>query len=312
MKLLFAGTPVFAEFHLQALIDSEHEICAVYTQPDRPAGRGKKLHASPVKQLAIAHNIPVMQPQNFRDDADREILYGFHAELMVVVAYGLILPKAILEAPLHGCINVHGSILPTWRGAAPIQRAIETGDKQSGVTIMQMDIGLDTGDMLLKVRCPIEVEDTSATLHDKLCGIGPEALLSVINQIAEGQTMPVVQNDADSSYAHKIEKSEAHIDWSLDADTILRKIRAFNPFPVSYVFFDEKRVKIYHAHKAPSSYFSEAATPGSVIVNDEGVFVRCSDAAIALDELQLPGKKPMPVKDFLNGPAQHLDIREFC
>ena len=190
MKLIFAGTPIFAERHLQALIDRNHEIVAVYTQPDRPAGRGKQLLSSPVKQLAEAHGLAVMQPLSFKEEPDREVLAGFGADLMVVVAYGILLPESILETPKYGCINVHGSILPRWRGAAPIQRAIEAGDEQSGVTIMQMDKGLDTGDMLLKSYCEVLETDSSADLHDRLAEIGPPALLEVLTQIENGNINP--------------------------------------------------------------------------------------------------------------------------
>ncbi|MEH6467663.1 MAG: methionyl-tRNA formyltransferase, partial [Porticoccus sp.] len=235
MHIVFAGTPEFAAHHLQALLDDDHhKIVAVYTQPDRPAGRGKKLTASPVKVLAQAHGLTVNQPVSLKEAEQQKILRDLNADIMVVVAYGLLLPKAILDTPHLGCINVHASLLPRWRGAAPIQRAIEAGDKETGVTIMQMDIGLDTGDMLLKAHCPITETDTGGSLHDKLASIGPPALLKTLLELEEGSAVAEKQDDELSNYAPKISKDEALVDWSQSAKIIARKVRAFNPFPVTY------------------------------------------------------------------------------
>ena len=222
LKVIFAGTPDFAAIHLQALLNSEHQIVGVYTQPDRPAGRGKKLQPSPVKQLALENNIAVFQPVNFKDPASIDELKSLDADIMVVVAYGLLLPLAVLEAPKFGCFNVHASLLPRWRGAAPIQRCIEAGDKVTGITIMQMDIGLDTGDMLHKVTTDILADDTGGSLHDRLAELGPESLLTTLAQIKSGKLTPEVQNDALATYAHKLKKEEALIQWAQPAKEIGR------------------------------------------------------------------------------------------
>jgi len=309
LKLIFAGTPVFAERHLQALINSEHDVVAVYTQPDRPAGRGKKLVASPVKALAEQHQIPVIQPLNFRNQEDIDTLKALNADLMIVVAYGILLPKAILEAPRLGCLNVHGSILPRWRGAAPIQRAIEAGDTESGVTIMQMDEGLDTGDMLIKSHCPIHPNDSSAELHDRLAEIGPPALLEAISKIEDGSIQPEQQDDTQSNYAKKITKEEALIDWSEAAEIIHRKIRAFNPFPVCYSFLDGKRIKIYSARLDMSK--PNNAAPGNISIDKGQLLAACSEGALIIQELQAPGKKKMDAAAFLNGLNHQLPADSF-
>lgn len=213
LNIIFAGTPEFAAVHLGALIESEHNLVGVYTQPDRPAGRGKKLQPSPVKKLALEHNIEVYQPLNFKHEDDINQLKGLNADLMIVVAYGLILPKAVLDAPKYGCLNVHASLLPRWRGAAPIQRCIEAGDVLTGITIMQMDVGLDTGDMLTKVTTGIQSDDTGGSLHDRLASMGPKALLDTIKEVEQGQLKPESQNDELANYAHKLTKQEALLNW---------------------------------------------------------------------------------------------------
>ena len=252
LNIIFAGTPDFAAQHLQALLDSEHHVIAVYTQPDKPAGRGKKLQASPVKQLAEKHQIPVYQPKSLRKEEAQAELKALNADVVVVVAYGLILPQAVLEAPKYGCLNVHGSILPRWRGAAPIQRAIWAGDQQTGVTIMQMDVGLDTGDMLHKVTTPILPTETSASLYAKLAELAPPALLEVLNGLATQQFKPEKQDESLANYAEKLTKEEAKLDWTLSAAQLERNIRAFNPAPIAYLTVNvngvEERVKIYQAH----------------------------------------------------------------
>lgn len=297
LRIIFAGTPDFAARHLQALINSEHQIVGVYSQPDRPAGRGKKLKASEVKALALEHDLPVFQPQSLKTDDALEELSSLNADIMIVVAYGLILPKAILDAPRLGCLNVHGSILPRWRGAAPIQRAIWAGDQQTGVTIMQMDEGLDTGDMLHISRCPIDSTETSASLYAKLAEVGPDALIDTINRLANGDITPEPQNDADANYAKKLSKDEANIDWSMDAEQIERNIRAFNPWPVCFTQMRGNTVKIYQANVVEQS-----GAAGTVLASDKnGIVVACGKHALSISELQPQGKKPMAINDFLNG-----------
>ena len=304
LRIVFAGTPEFAAKHLKALINSEHELIAVYTQPDRPAGRGKKLSPSPVKVLALAHEIDVVQPSSLKLAQSCEQLRAFDADIMVVVAYGLLLPPEVLAVPRLGCVNVHGSILPRWRGAAPIQRAIEAGDAGSGVTIMQMDQGLDTGDMLLKVACAIGPTDTSAALYDKLAAIGPPALLKVLAQMAQQVHCPEVQTQANACYAKKIDKSEALIDWSQDAALIGRKIRAFNPYPICYTLLGKERLRIYEAELVTVS-----GPPGMVLVAaQDQLVVACGEHALALKLVQLPGKKVVSADVFLNGFSHLIDV----
>ncbi|KTF13586.1 methionyl-tRNA formyltransferase [Pseudoalteromonas carrageenovora] len=297
LRIIFAGTPDFAARHLQALIQSEHQIVGVYSQPDRPAGRGKKLKASEVKALALEHNLPVFQPQSLKNDDALVDLKNLNADIMIVVAYGLILPKAILEAPRLGCLNVHGSILPRWRGAAPIQRAIWAGDEQTGVTIMQMDEGLDTGDMLHISRCAINADETSASLYTKLAELGPDALIETVNKLAKGELKAEPQNDELANYAKKLSKDEANIDWSMDAAQIERNIRSFNPWPVCFTQMAEQTVKIYQAQVV-----DQTGSAGQVLSSDKtGVVVACGKHAICITQLQPQGKKPMAISDFLNG-----------
>ncbi|NMM42492.1 methionyl-tRNA formyltransferase [Pseudoalteromonas arctica] len=299
LRIIFAGTPDFAARHLQALIDSEHQIVGVYSQPDRPAGRGKKLKASEVKELALANELAVFQPASLKNDDALAKLNSLNADLMIVVAYGLLLPKAILEAPRLGCLNVHGSILPRWRGAAPIQRAIWAGDSETGVTIMQMDEGLDTGDMLHISRCPITATETSASLYTKLADLGPSALIDTITKLANGEITPQVQNDELANYAKKLSKDEANIDWSMDAAQIERNIRSFNPWPVCFTQMGEHTVKIYQANVV-----EQQGTAGSVLQSDKhGIVIACGTNALNITQLQPQGKKPMTVTDFLNGRA---------
>jgi methionyl-tRNA formyltransferase len=297
LRIIFAGTPDFAARHLQALIQSEHKIVGVYSQPDRPAGRGKKLKASEVKELALEHNLPVFQPQSLKNDEALAELTSLNADIMIVVAYGLILPKAILEAPRLGCLNVHGSILPRWRGAAPIQRAIWAGDEQTGVTIMQMDEGLDTGDMLHISRCPISTTETSASLYTKLAELGPDALIETINKLANGEITPEPQNDELANYAKKLSKEEADIDWSMSALQIERNIRSFNPWPMCFTQMGGQTVKIHQAQ-----VMLQSGDPGQILSSDKnGVVVACGEHALCITQLQPQGKKPMAINDFLNG-----------
>ncbi len=307
LRIIFAGTPEFAAEHLKALLGSRHQVIAVYSQPDRPAGRGKKLSASPVKEVALAHDIPVYQPLNFKSPEAVEALVALNADLMVVVAYGLILPQAVLAAPRLGCINVHASILPRWRGAAPIQRAIEAGDTQTGVTIMQMDVGLDTGDMLIKAYCPILAEDTGGSLHDRLITLGAPALIEALDLIESGAIKPEKQDDSLSNYAPKLSKEEAALNWQLSAVELARKVRAFNPFPVAHTkpagAGDDQRMRVW---AAKASNTNANAAPGSITqINPEGLWIACKEGQLVLEMLQLPGKKAMSVGEILRG---HPDL----
>jgi methionyl-tRNA formyltransferase len=287
LKVIFAGTPDFAAQHLAALLDSKHDVVAVYTQPDRPAGRGKKLTASPVKVLGEEHSIPVYQPASLKQDAAQQELAAIEADIMVVVAYGLLLPTAVLNAPKLGCINVHGSILPKWRGAAPIQRAIWAGDSETGVTIMQMDEGLDTGDMLHIATLPIESCDTSATLYDKLAALGPKALVDVLDNF--DSYSPEKQDDTLATYAKKLSKEEALIDWHDDAAQIERNIRAFNPWPVAWMNVDEHNVKVWSGDVVE---LDKAVSPGTIVsANKEGITIATGKGALRITSLQIPGKK---------------------
>lgn len=311
LNIIFAGTPDFAAQHLQALLDSEHHVIAVYTQPDKPAGRGKKLQASPVKQLAEQHQIPVYQPKSLRKEEAQAELKALNADVVVVVAYGLILPQAVLEAPKYGCLNVHGSILPRWRGAAPIQRAIWAGDQQTGVTIMQMDVGLDTGDMLHKVTTPILPTETSASLYAKLAELAPPALLEVLNGLATQQFKPEKQDESLANYAEKLTKEEAKLDWTLSAAQLERNIRAFNPAPIAYLTVNvngvEERVKIYQAQVLPH----QEKTVGTVLnVSKNGIEIATAEGVLNITQLQPSGKKPMSVQDFLNGRADWFKVGE--
>lgn len=298
LKLIFAGTPDFAARHLAALLSSGHEVVAVYTQPDKPAGRGQKLTASPVKELALAHDLPVYQPASLRNEAAQAELAALDADLMVVVAYGLILPKAVLDTPRLGCINVHGSLLPRWRGAAPIQRSIWAGDAETGVTIMQMDVGLDTGAMIRKVTCPIASDETSASLYDKLAGLGPQALVDTLDAMAAGDTAAEPQDDALANYAEKLSKEEARIDWSMDAVAIERCIRAFNPWPISWFDVAGQTVKVWQAEVVAQDHGQAAGT--LLKADKQGIEVATGQSVLRLLTLQPPGKKAMSVSDLLN------------
>lgn len=297
LNIIFAGTPDFAARHLDALLSSSHKVIGVFTQPDRPAGRGNKLTASPVKQLAEQHGIPVFQPKSLRPEENQQLVADLHADVMVVVAYGLILPAAVLAMPRLGCINVHGSLLPKWRGAAPIQRSLWAGDAETGVTIMQMDVGLDTGDMLHKLACPIEADDTSASLYQKLAELGPQGMLTTLEQLASGSAQPEVQDEALVSYAEKLSKEEAKLDWMLSAAQLERCIRAFNPWPVSYFTIDDQPVKVWKASVLPHV----AKQPGEIVQADKnGIQIATADGVLNIEELQPAGKKAMKAQDLLN------------
>ena len=294
MKIIFAGTPQFAASALAAL-HKQHQVVAVLTQPDRPAGRGLKLAFSPVKQLALQYGLPVLQPANLRAAEVQREIAGLGADVMVVAAYGLILPKAVLQLPRHGCLNIHASLLPRWRGAAPIQRAIQAGDAETGITIMQMDEGLDTGAMLLQHGCPIAETDTTQSLQDRLAAIGANSILETLSLVQEQRLMPVRQDDRAASYAPKLLKSEARIDWRQDAQLIERTVRAFNPFPVCYADLNGITIKIWQAALCAD----EHGDPGKVIASDKrGITVGCGKAALRLEVLQRPGGKPQPATQF--------------
>jgi len=299
LKIIFAGTPDFSVPSLQALIDSPHEIVAVYTQPDRPAGRGRKLTASPVKQCAEQAGLPVEQPESLKEASAQQQLAHYEADIMVVVAYGQLLPPVVLTTPRLGCINVHASLLPRWRGAAPIQRAIIAGDAETGVTIMQMAKGLDTGDMLAKVTTAIDPNETAAELHDRLAVLGNSALIGVIEQLATGTAKPEVQDESETCYAAKLSKAEAPLDWSATVETCQRQISAFNPFPVATAQLGEETLRIWRSEII--EYDSSATQPGSIISADkQGITVQTGAGTLMILECQTPGKKRMSAADFVN------------
>ncbi len=304
LKVIFAGTPEFAASVLQAVLNSPHQVIACYTQPDRPAGRGRKLTPSPVKALALEQDIPVYQPLNFKQAEDVATLQALNADIMVVVAYGLILPQAVLDAPRLGCINVHASILPRWRGAAPIQRSIAAGDAESGVTIMQMDKGLDTGNMLLKVFTPIASDDTGGSLHDRLAELGAPALVETLALLADGGAHPEVQDPGLATYAHKLTKEEAKLDWNHSATELHNLIRAFNPWPVCHTTLDGETIRVWKAERQTGN---AQTPPGTLLdVSKDGIVVATGDGLLRLIELQLPGGKCLPVAALLNSKADWL------
>lgn len=306
LNIIFAGTPDFAAQHLAALLQSKHNIVAVYCPPDKPAGRGKKLTACATKLLALENNIPVQQPENFKTLESQLTVTSFQADVMVVVAYGLLLPTVILETPRLGCINVHGSILPKWRGAAPIQRALEAGDPKTGVTIMQMDKGLDTGDMILTATCDITSTDTSASLYNKLAALGPTALLDTLAMMATGEYKCQPQDNALATHAAKLDKADAELNWQQPALVLDRKIRAYIPWPVAQFTFNENanehRIRVLQASIV---VLEHKQTPGTIIsVDKQGILIATADNALRLETLQLPGKKALAVADILNGKAE--------
>lgn len=296
LRIVFAGTPEFAAAHLQALLQAGLNIVAVYSQPDRPAGRGQKLAMSAVKQLAQQHELPVYQPVSLRAPEAQAELAALQPDLLVVVAYGLILPQAVLDIPRLGCINSHASLLPRWRGAAPIQRAIEAGDSESGVTVMRMEAGLDTGPMLLKVDTPISAEDTGGTLHDRLAELGPPAVLQAIDGLAAVTLDGELQDDELATYAHKLGKADARIDWARPAAELDRLIRAFNPWPLAHARWQDQPLKIWAARPEAGS-----GQPGEILdCSKLGLLVACGDGALRLTRLQLPGGKPLAFADLYN------------
>lgn len=305
LRIIFAGTPDFSVAPLKRLMASEHEVIAVYTQPDRPAGRGQKLTASPVKQAAIDFGLPVYQPQSLKPEDVQSELAALNADVMIVVAYGLILPKAVLEMPRFGCLNIHASLLPRWRGAAPIQRAIESGDAESGVTIMQMDVGLDTGDMLTTLKTPITADDTAQTLHDRLSELGCDALMQTLTDIQDNQLAPVKQDESLVTYAEKLNKAEAEIDWQLPVNLIQRKVQAFNPWPVAFTQYQGKPLRVWQAQAISTQDaqnlpgWGNNVQPGQVLqVEKQGIDVATSEGVLRITQLQPSGKKAMNAYDF--------------
>jgi len=297
VNIIFAGTPEFAAIVLDSLIHHSHySIKAVYTQPDRPAGRGRQVTPSPVKQLALQYDLPICQPQSLKEETTQKILAAFKADLMIVVAYGLILPQKVLQIPRLGCLNIHASLLPRWRGAAPIQRAILAGDQETGITIMQMNEGLDTGPMLGQITCPIYSTDNSQTLHDKLARLGTDFLLQTIEQLSIIKCLP--QDSSHATYAAKISKEEARLNWSLPAIELDRIIRAFNPRPVAFTFLEDKIIRIWEASLIKDS--SQAA-PGEIIqTNTKGIDVTTGSGTLRITKMQLPGGRILSVADILN------------
>ncbi|MCD6046919.1 MAG: fmt [Gammaproteobacteria bacterium] len=301
IKIIFAGTPEFAAISLEALIhDKRFEIVAVLTQPDRPAGRGQKLQASPVKTLALQHQLLVLQPETLKTTEIQETLKSFQADVMIVAAYGLLLPEAVLSIPKHGCINIHGSLLPRWRGAAPVQRAIETGDQETGVTIMQMEKGLDTGGMFYKKTCPITTEDTSASLMQKIAYLGAEALIESLPKIISGELNAEKQNEAEANYAKKLEKAESILNWQEIAEVLERRIRAFSPWPGCAFEQNGQMIKVGKAHVVKNI---SHALPGEVLsCGADGLVIACGKDALCITQVQIPGGKMQPVAQLIISP----------
>lgn len=302
MRIIFAGTPLFAASALKALLDDGQNVAAVLTQPDRPAGRGMQLVASPVKQLAMQHGLTVLQPPSLKTADVQQQLRDYQADVMVVAAYGLLLPPEVLRMANHGCLNIHASLLPRWRGAAPIQRAILAGDSETGITIMQMDEGLDTGDILLKMACPINEEDTAQTLHDQLATLGAAAITEALRQLEHGGLKPERQDNTLATYASKLTKAEAQIDWNKDAAQIHRAVRAYNPFPIAFSTCNATPIKIWQA----SIVTQAGGEPGTILaVEKEGIVIACGQGALRLEVLQRPSARALPAAQFIQGFPLH-------
>ncbi len=304
LRVVFAGTPDFAAISLQALIHSQHQVIQVLTQPDRPQGRGKKLVFSDTKQLALDNNIPVWQPQSLRDPKAVEQLKALQPDVLVVVAYGLIIPPEVLAIPQYGCLNVHGSLLPRWRGAAPIHRAIQAGDEETGATIMLMDEGLDTGPMLYKVSTPITAEDTGGSLYQRVAEQGAQALVKVLDNLEYYLAHQEAQEDSQATYAHKLTKSEGALDWHASAQVLARQVRAFNPWPVAWAQLAGQTLRIWEA----SAQTGQGA-PGEILhASAQGIEVACGEGSLLLQQLQLPGKKRLSAQEVLNGHGELLAV----
>lgn len=297
MRIVFAGTPDFSVPVLQAILDSAHTVVGVYTQPDRPAGRGRKLAPGPVKQLALQHDLPVFQPITLKDAEARQTLAYLRPDLMVVVAYGLLLPQAVLDIPRLGCVNLHASLLPRWRGAAPIQRAILAGDSETGVCLMQMEAGLDSGPVLAKVGTPVAGDETGGSLHDRLSRLSAGLLAEHLDDLEAGRLPPEIQEESQVTYAHKLDKREADIDWQGDAAQIERQVRAFNPWPVAQAQYQGQSLRVWRARAVAGP----AAAPGTVVAaGKDGIDVACGSGCLRLLEIQLPGGKRLDAAAFLN------------
>ena len=306
LRVGFAGTPVFAERALAAILNAGFEVVAVYTQPDRPAGRGMQLTPSPVKQLAQLHHLPLEQPETLKNEVVQSRLRDYRLDVLVVVAYGLILPQAVLDMPRSGCLNIHASLLPRWRGAAPIHRAIEAGDHETGVCIMQMDAGLDTGAVVDESRLTITASDTTASLHDRLAALGAERIVQVLTKLATGETLASFAQPAEGiTYAHKLEKQESLLDLTRPAQLLDRQIRAYNPFPGAMIQLDGQPIKIWQARVQPIS-----GQPGCILSADAtGVVVACGRDALCLEVMQMPGGKRLQAADFLRGHPLAVGMR---
>jgi len=308
MRIVFAGTPPFSVTPLQHLINADHELICVYTQPDRKTGRGQKLIPPAVKVCAQEHGIEVRQPTSLKSVDEIQKLKEFKPDIMIVVAYGMILPQEILDIPKYGCLNIHASLLPKWRGAAPIQRAIEAGDAETGICIMQMDAGLDTGDVLMQEKIKIEKDDSTVSMHNKLSALGADALIKTINLIEANEETATQQNHSESSYAKKITKNEANIDWALSSIEIDCRIRAFNPWPVCQTTLNDKRIRIWDSENLENTeannISAENVLPGTIIdIDSNGITVACGKNAILIKKLQLDGSKALDHQQFVNGHA---------
>lgn len=298
MRLIFAGTPEFASRALAALIEAGHDVALVLTQPDRPAGRGMKLAASPVKQLALQHGLFVLQPDTLKIPEIQSRLASVGADAMIVAAYGLILPPAVLKIPRFGCLNIHASLLPRWRGAAPIQRALLAGDRETGITIMRMDEGLDTGPLLLRLPLPIAADDTAQTLHDKLAELGAEAIVTALARLEQSTLSAEIQDEAGANYAAKLTKAEALLDWRKPATELERAVRAYNPYPVAQALLNGETWRIWRARIGAAS----TGAPGEIMRADrDGIVVACGAGALVLQEMQKSGGKRLPVAQLLPG-----------
>ncbi|TAL64281.1 MAG: methionyl-tRNA formyltransferase [Legionella sp.] len=306
LKIVFAGTPEFGLPSLDGLAQSAHQLIAVYTQPDRPAGRGQKLQLSAVKEWALQQQLPIYQPSNFKNPEAIAELAALKPDVLVVIAYGLILPRSVLEIPRLGCVNVHASLLPRWRGASPIQQAILHGDSESGVTIMQMDVGMDTGDMLVKVSTPISIQDTAGSLHDRLAAMSAAPLLVALNALAGNRATPEVQNSELATYAKKINKEDARISWHEDAEKIDRQIRAYNPWPIAFTQVDDEVLRIYQAQVIDTT-FTQA--PGTILrLDKQGMLIATGNKALLVEKIQFPGGKSITVADWLNAGKSQLQV----
>lgn len=306
LNVIFAGAPEFAAGHLQALLDADINIVAVYTQPDRPAGRGKKLTPTAVKALALKHDIPVEQPTSLKGDEALATINQYQADIMIVVAYGLLLPQSILDAFKYGCINVHASLLPRWRGAAPIQRCIEAGDTESGVGIMQMEAGLDTGPVLHEIRLPIGDQETGGELHDRLLGAGKEALVAALQRIENGTAAAQPQPSEGITYAHKLDKAAAKLDFNRSAVALANQVRAFNPWPVCHTSLNDKVLRVWQSRAVDCEH--SGAVGEIVQLTKTQAIVQCGEGHLALEAVQLPGKKALAIRDLLNSNNAPLQL----